>query len=118
MPGPRFATKRAIGDAGSSACSSSTSSSPALKPTMLAPSESSSGTSVNPRTLRKKGRLAARASTAMPICDTRVPRGVDGVIKFIDERGGGLPSLQRDNHQRPRTKLIDEDWRGVLRSGD
>ena len=38
IPGPRFATKRAIGEAGSSASSSSTRDSPAVNPTMLAPS--------------------------------------------------------------------------------
>jgi hypothetical protein len=53
---------------------------------MFAPSASSSGTSGNPSTSRKKGRLSARASTAIPMWDTRVPRGVDGVIKFMDER--------------------------------
>jgi len=91
MPGPRFATKRAIGEAGSSASSSSTRESPALNPTMLAPSASSRAASGKPRTSRKKGTLPARASTAIPIWDIRVPRGVDGVIKFIDE-GGSVPA--------------------------
>src|SRR5438045_3973277 len=53
---------------------------------MFAPSASSSATWLKPSTSRKKGRLSARASTAIPMWDTRVPRGVDGVIKFNDER--------------------------------
>lgn len=46
------------------------------------------------------------ASTAIPMWDTRVPRGVDGVIKFIDEGAA------------PRRKLTDEAPRGILRLGE
>jgi hypothetical protein len=52
---------------------------------MFAPSASSRATSVNPSTTRNKGRLSERVSTAIPMCDTRVPRGLDRVIKFNDE---------------------------------
>src|SRR5438105_14869770 len=73
---------------------------------MRAPSASSRSTSLNPSTSRKNGKLCARASTAIPTCEIRVPRGLDGVIKFIAE-GAASPH-----------KLNDEAPRGILRSGD